>query len=297
MTKRERKGEIFMILLAFFESWFPIIVIFTYQYITPLYAYSLNIFFAGLILSFFSLYKNKLHDLKNKKGLRDLLLTSFFITILFLFVFLGLKYTTASNMAVILFLQLFFSFLYFNVIGDEYISKQKTAGAFLMGAGAVAILHPENLEFNKGDILILLAAMIAPAANYYQKKARKYYPSHMILSVRYILSLPVLFLLAFLMEPLPLYEDILNALPYVLLSGFVIMGLAKILWVEAIYNISITKASALGAAAPVFTIFFAYIVLNETPAKLELLSIIPVLLGGYLITRKDSYVQQHRTKI
>ncbi len=285
-----------MVMLAFFESWFPIIVIFTYQYITPLFAYSFNIFFAGLVLLFFSIYRKNLSSLENKKGYKDLFLTSFYITLLFLLVFLGLKYTSASNTAVILFLQLFFSFFYFNIIGKEPISGKNIAGAFLMGAGALTILFPENLEFNKGDILVLIASMIAPVANYYQKRSRSYYPSDVILSVRYLISLPVLFTLAFTLEPVPLVEDILRALPFVLLSGIAVMGLAKIFWVEAIYNISITKASALGALGPVFTIFFAFIILKEIPSKLELLSVIPVLLGGYLITRKDSYGQQKNKK-
>ena len=63
------------------------------------------------------------------------------------------------------------------------------------------------------------------------------------------------------------------------------MGLSKIFWVEAIYRISITKASALAALIPVFTIIFAYFTLGETPTMTQLLGIIPVLGGGYLITR------------
>lgn len=161
-----------------------------------------------------------------------------------------------------------------------------------MGIGAVAILFPKDLEFNKGDILILFAAMIAPVANYYQKRARRYYKADLILSVRYIASFPILFILAFTLEAVPLYENFIKALPYLLLSGLVVMGLAKILWIEAIYNISITKAAALGALVPVFTIFFAFLILNEIPNPLELFSIIPIVLGGYLITRKESYGQR-----
>ena len=288
MTDRERKGELYMLTLAFFESWFPIIIIFAYKYLSAIFAYTVTIFFAAIILSSFSLYKKNFHTLKNKEGYKDLLFTSFYISLLFFLVFLGLKYTTASNMAVILFLQLFFSFLYFNVIGDEKISKINLLGAFLMGTGALGILWPENLSFNKGDILILFAAMIAPIANFYQKRARKYYPSDVILSFRNIISFPFMLLIAVILEPLPSLENIINALPFLLICGFVIMGLAKILWIEAIFNISITKASALASLIPLLTVIFAYFILDEVPTFLQLICILPVIVGGYFITRKTA---------
>jgi drug/metabolite transporter (DMT)-like permease len=289
MKEHEKRGEIYMVILAFFESWFPIIILFTYQFLTPVFSYAFTMFFAAFILTFFSVIQGNLISLKDKEGMKYLFLTTLFITLLFLCVFLGLKYTTASNMAVILFMQLFFSFLYFNVIGNEAISSKSILGAILMGAGAIGVLFPEDLNFNKGDLLVLIAAMLAPIANYYQKRARAYYSADVILSFRNMISFPILFLIAFFIEPLPSLENLLMALPYLLISGLIIMGLAKILWVEAIYLISITKATALSALVPLFTIIFAYIVLNETPTVLQIISSLPIIIGGYFITRKTEH--------
>lgn len=283
----EKKGEIFMLIQALFESWFPIIIIFAYAYITPIFAYSINIFVATILFIFLISYKKKFHEFKNKAGYKDLILTTFFITLLFLFVFLGLNYTTATNMAVILFLQLLFSFIYFNIIAREYISKKHILGAFLMGSGAIVILFPDDLSFNKGDILVLLGAMVAPIANYYQKRARAYVSVEVVLAFRYILSLPFLIVLAYFLEPLPTLNNLSNALPYLILSGFLVFGVGKIFWVEAIYLIPITKASALASFIPPLTIFFAFLILDEVPTFIQILAIIPIVLGGFLITRKD----------
>ncbi len=283
--ENERKGEIYMLIQALFESWFPIIIIFAYSYITPIFAYSINIFLATTLFLFILFYKKRFGEFKNKEGYKDLLLTTLFITLLFLFVFLGLQYTTATNMAVILFLQLLFSFLYFNVIGKEYISRKHILGATLMGFGAIVILFPDDFTINKGDILVLLAAMIAPLANYYQKRARAYVSVETVLAFRYILSLPFLLILAFILEPTPSVENLENALPYLLLSGFLVFGVAKIFWVEAIYLIPITKATALAAFVPPMTILFAYLLLDEIPTLVQIIAIIPIILGGYLITR------------
>lgn len=283
--ENERKGEIYMLIQALFESWFPIIIIFAYSYITPIFAYSINIFLATILFLFILFYKKRFGEFKNKEGYKDLLLTTLFITLLFLFVFLGLQYTTATNMAVILFLQLLFSFLYFNVIGKEYISRKHILGATLMGFGAIVILFPDDFTINKGDILVLLAAMIAPLANYYQKRARAYVSVETVLAFRYILSLPFLLILAFFLEPTPSLQNLESALPYLLLSGFLVFGVAKIFWVEAIYLIPITKATALAAFVPPMTILFAYLLLDEVPTLIQLIAIIPIILGGYLITR------------
>jgi len=42
---------------------------------------------------------------KEREGKKDLLLTIFWITLIFTLVFIGLQYTTVANMAVIIFLQ------------------------------------------------------------------------------------------------------------------------------------------------------------------------------------------------
>jgi len=281
----ERKGEYYMLLLALFESWFPIAIIFAYRSVEPIFVYALTVAVAALFFVAMVFYKKSYKEYLNKAGYKDLLLTSFFITLLFLFVFTGLKFTTASNMAVILFLQLFFSFVYFNLLGREAIDSKHLLGAFLMGGGAVVILFPHDLHFNLGDLLVLIAAMIAPIANYYQKRSRKYLSAASILAFRYIVAIPFLFLLAYLFEPVPTQSALLEAMPYIFISGFLVMGLSKIFWIEAIYLISITKASAMAAISPLLTLFFAFVFLNEVPTLMQLVAMLPILVGGYLITR------------
>jgi drug/metabolite transporter (DMT)-like permease len=63
------------------------------------------------------------------------------------------------------------------------------------------------------------------------------------------------------------------------------MGVAKIFWVEALHLISITKASAMAAITPVLTIFLAYLLLDEVPIATQLIAIVPIVFGGYMITR------------
>jgi drug/metabolite transporter (DMT)-like permease len=229
--------------------------------------------------------RDRFKELQNRAAYKDLLLTTFWITFIFTLIFLGLRYTTAGNMAVIIFLQVGFSYLYFNVLGKEKMNTIHLIGAFIMGVGALVILFPENFEFNKGDWLILISAAAAPIVNLYQKRAREYCSSETILGFRTVVGFPFVALLAYFLEPAVTYENFMSALPYMFLIATGIYVAAKIMWIEALNRLSITKLSAMLALLPVFTLIFAYLYLDEVPELRQMMGIIPVLVGGYLITK------------
>lgn len=284
MTK-EREGEMLMVGLAILESWFPIFSIVAMSYIGALhtYMYSLLIALAFFIMIMYK--RDRFKELKNKKAYKDLLLTSFWITSLFALVFIGMRYTTAGNMAVIIFLQLLFSYLYFNVFGKEKMHTLHVWGAFIMGMGALIILIPDEPTFNKGDLLILIAAAIAPLANLYQKRAREFCSSETILGFRTFIGLPFIALMAWAFEPAVEYNAFVSALPSLLFVGILIYVVSKIMWIEALHRTSITKLSAMMGLVPMMTLIFAYFYLHEVPELRQVLGIVPVLVGGYLITK------------
>jgi len=284
----ERKGEIYMLLLSVLESLFPIFSLFSMALVGAIYSYAFSIVIAALIFISLVLYKRKFHELLKPEARKDLLLTAFFINGLFLLVFYGLQFTTAGNMAVIIFLQLLFAYLYFNVIGKEPLSKLHTIGAIVMGIGAIDILLPDTLAFNKGDLIILLGAAIAPFANLYQKRARSFVSSESILAFRNLVAIPFVFGIAYLVEPTPSLENFTSALPYIFAIGILVLGVSKVLYIEALHRISITKVSAMLALIPLFTLIFAYFILSELPSLRQILGIIPILIGGYLITKPQA---------
>jgi drug/metabolite transporter (DMT)-like permease len=281
----EREGELFVILLCLLESWFPILSLFAIPLVGALHAYAIIVAIATVVLLALLVQRRQLAALATPAAQRDLLLTSLFITLLFLFVFLGLQYTTAGNMAVILFLQLLFSYLYFNVFGSQRLMAQHSWGALLMGIGAMVMLFPEDFSLNRGDLLVLAGAAIAPVANLYQQRARRHVGSMTILAYRNLVALPLLVLIAWSFEPLPNRNALLQALPYLAAVALLVYVVSKILWVEALHRISITKMSAMVAVLPIFTLIFAYPVLGEVPTIRQLAGIVPILIGGWLITR------------
>lgn len=283
--KKEREGEILMVMLSVLESLFPIFSIFSIALVGAIHSYAFVVVIATMVLAVILTLKKQWRTLLVPEAQKDLLFTSLYITLLFLLLFISLRYTTAGNVAVLIFLQLFFSYLYFNIFGSEKMTALHTIGAFLMGLGAIVMLIPEDFRFNIGDGMALAAAAIAPIANLYQKRARRHVGTITILTYRNLVALPVLFLMAFVFEPMVQQEKLIEALPYLLANGILVYVIAKIFWIEALHRISITKMSAMIALIPIFTLVSAYFILNEVPTLQQILGIFPILAGGYLITR------------
>jgi drug/metabolite transporter (DMT)-like permease len=284
MTKT-REGEWLMLAISVLEGLFPVLSLFSIALIGALYTYGFVLLFATILLFLIVIQKRLTHQLFYRPAQKDLLLTTLYIGLLFTLIFLSLRYTSASNVAVILFLQLLFSYLYFNVFGKERMTRLHSIGALLMGLGAVVVLLPDRLQVNGGDGLALLAAAIAPVANVYQKRAREYVSTITILTYRNLLALPFIFIAAYTVEAPFTQADLMAALPYVIGIALLVYVLAKIFWIEALHRISITKMSAMLALIPLFTMFFAFLLLDEIPSLRQMVGIAPILLGGYLLTR------------
>jgi len=284
MTK-EREGELLMVGLSILESWFPILSIVAMSYVGALHTYMYSLIIAFFFYVAIMYKRDRFKELKNKAAYKDLLLTTFWITFIFTLIFIGMRYTTAGNMAVIVFLQVGFSYLYFNVLGKEKMNTIHLIGAIIMGIGALVILFPQDFAFNKGDWLILISAAAAPIVNLYQKRAREYCSAETILGFRTVVGFPFVALLAYFLEPAVSYKNFISALPYIFLIALGIYVAAKIMWIEALNRLTITKLSAMLALLPVFTLIFAYFYLDEVPEFRQIMGIIPVLVGGYLITK------------
>jgi len=274
-----------MLGLSVIESWFPILSIMSMAYIGALHTYTYSLIIALFFFLILMFKHKRFGELKNRTAYKDLLLTSFFITILFTLVFIGLRYTSAGNMAVIVFLQLLFAFFYFNILGKEKMDRLHLLGSIVMGVGAIVVLIPEELTLNKGDLFILAGAAIAPFANLYQKRARQFCSSETILTFRTVVGLPFIATLAYFLEPAVSYPAFKEALPYLLIIGIAVYVVSKIMWIEALHRVSITKVSAMMGLVPLMTIVFAFLFLDESPSIRQALGLIPILIGGYILTR------------
>lgn len=284
---RQRQGEAFALALALIEGWFPIFAFYLVSALGSIHAYFYSLVVATLWLFSWLIWQGKLGELKQRQAYWSLAMTSFWITSLYLLVFIALQFTSASHVAIILFLQVLFSYLWLGRQQAEKMQPVHLLGVLSMSLGALIILFPNELSLNIGDVLVLLAAMIAPLANIWQKRARNHVSSETILAVRGLIALPFIYLALLWLEPEISWDDLQAQWLWILLTGSLVFVVSKIFWIEALHRLPITKVNALYAFSPLLTLIFAYYWLNETPSVAQLIGIVPILVGGYWITRKN----------
>lgn len=282
------KGEVYTLALSIIEAHFPIFAFFTVSVLGGLHAYFYSLAIAATILVFWVIFRRKLPELSRTHAYKNLALTSLFITTLFSLIFLALQTTSPSHVAIILFLQVLFSYLFLGRNPGEQLDRQHLIGVILMTLGALIILFPNQFTIRLGDVLALLAAVIAPFANHYQKRARADVSSETILMVRSLIALPFLYLLAQLFEPEPSWIEIQSQILWLFLTGAMVFVVSKILWVEALHRLPITKVNALYAFSPLMTLGLAYLYLAESPTWTQILGAIPILIGSIFITQKTA---------
>ncbi len=284
ILNQERQGELFIFAETIFWSLFPVITILSYNKLSPLVSLAASTFFATIFFAIVVTIQKKWHEIKNKSALGDILLATFFIGILlYLLYFFGLRYTSAGNASIIGLTEIFFSYVFFHIWRKEYIPKQHLVGAFLMITGALVILYPSFQKFRGGELLILTAAFVAPFGNFFQQRARKIVSSQSMMFIRSLITTLVIFLLIFIFKTTFSYSDLKSSFIFIIINGVFLLGFSKILWIEGIHRISVTKANALSSITPLLTLLFAWLFLQNIPTIWQLFSVVPMFFGVILL--------------
>lgn len=254
-------------------------------------AFAWTTLFSAVYFALFVTYKKRWFELKNPLVWKYSGLSALFIgVLLYGFYFVGLSKTTPGSASIIALMEVLTSLLFFNVLRGEKFPKRYLIGALLMVVGAVIVLWPKFSGLAIGDLLVLVSTFFAPPGNLFSQKARKIASSETVMLIRSLVATPVIFLIAIILGVQGTMEQIKISLPFLLINGFLIMGLSKILWIEAIHRISVTKAIALNSFTPLLTLCLSWFILNQVPSVWQLVSLIPLILGVLLLT--DNLMRQ-----
>jgi len=269
-------------------SLFPIITILTFTGVDPLFSAGLSTLTAALFFAIMMTLQRKWKELLVTAAWKYILIATFFIAFLYYpLVFWGTSLTTANTVGILLLMEVFFTQAILGAWGKETLNRRQVFGSLFMVVGASFILFPGRLDLNVGALIILLANAVPPVGNYYAQQARLLVSSSTIMFVRSLIGGMVLIIFASCMGPLPRYEMIQIAAPFLFINGFLLLGLSKIFWIEAIHRITISKAASLGSITPLFTMFFAFLILSEVPTIWQLAGLVPIVIGvNLLIYRK-----------
>jgi drug/metabolite transporter (DMT)-like permease len=282
------KGDFFILSQTILWSLFPIFTILSFSSLGPLYSASISTFFAAVFFAVTITIKKSWTEVFNKKSLKNILLATFFIGIIYYsLIFLGYNYTTAGNGSIASLMEIFFAFFILGIMGKEKITTKRIIGAVLMCSGAILVLSPKASGIRLGDFIIVIATMFPALGNYFMQKARKQVSSITIMFIRSIVSSVFIFMFAMIFSEVPSRSQIISSLVYLVPSGFLFLGLSKIMWIEGIHRIPITKANSLSTITPLFTLIFSFLILKEPITAFQVMGALPIIIGANIILKKD----------
>lgn len=290
MLSQDRKGEFSAYGTAILWSLFPVVTVLTVSALSPLFTAAIATGFSALFFACVLSLRKHWSELRPRAPWKDMLLATFFIGILFYgFVFVGYRFTSAGNGAVVSLMEVFFTFLIVNVfLRHERLDPLHGLGALLMVIGALFVLLPHRTEsWNIGDLFILVSTLFPPLGNVFAKRARELVSAETLMFVRSLIAAPFLLTFALILEPIPSASVLHSSLPYLLFSGIFLFGLSKILWIEAVHRLPITKTVALTEIEVVLTLLFAYLLLDQPVTAKQILGVLPMMVGLFLLTKKS----------
>ncbi|MFA5821309.1 MAG: DMT family transporter [Candidatus Gracilibacteria bacterium] len=286
---KEHIGELFVISQVALYGLFPVIINYVTQKMPPVLYAALVTLTAAVVLFLYLLFTKKLRLIFNRKAFKYILGTTIFVGIIpSILIFTGTRLSSATNTAILLESEVFFTFLICGIFFGEKITRHRLIGALIILIGAIAILYQGSLSINIGDLMIIAATAFFPVGNRLAQKALELCPVSVVLFLRSLIGGLALLFVSFIFEKslassIPSFKE---NLIYILINGIFIFTIAKILWYEGIRRIDISKAISIGIAFPAVSMIFAMIFLKEMPNIYQLTGLIFVLTGVWIVTRK-----------
>jgi len=283
----QRTGELLIFFQALIWGLFPVLTVLAYADVLPLTALGVSTVLSSVLFALVLTKRGKWREVLDRRAFWDVLFATLVLGILYyVLFFFGLKLTSPGNAGIIASTEVLFSFLFFHVWRRDDIPTSHIFGAVLMLLGALVVLYPSFTGLRTGDFLVLGAAFVAPFGNFFQQRARQRVSSEAILFFRSVVSGTAVLLFVYFTTGPSIFSGAKGAFWFLLLNGILVLGLGKVLWVEGIHRISVTKANALSMLSPLLTLFYAWMILHQSPTVLQLSAFVPMFLGTMLLSKK-----------
>jgi drug/metabolite transporter (DMT)-like permease len=225
----------------------------------------------------------------NKKALLNMVIRTLLIMVfVHPLIFYAGQQTSAGNVAILGRTEALFTFLVFGLLRIEKVEKQRVIGATLIGIGAAAIMLKDfSFDLQKWDLLIVLAAAIAPFGNVFQKKVVAIISPVTYLCFRNLVGGSIVLFMSSSLEIIPLEKVVSGkAIFLIIMIAMISFGALKLLIFYAMQKIDVSKIVALSMVRVAISLVFAYIFLSEMPNAYQILGFFIMLFGIYCITKK-----------
>jgi drug/metabolite transporter (DMT)-like permease len=204
--------------------------------------------------------------------------------------FLGLKQTSAADTSLLTNGETVFSILFALLLFHEKI-KPLVYGAIILILGGVFIittnlqLDDSILKLNSGNILIIVATALWGLDNNISKIITRHMNVARLVQMKSLIG-GGLTLLLVISAGIPLNIQYEQIIPIIIVGVFG-FAISLYLYLHAIKRIGVVKSSSLLSLSAVFGLTFAAIFLSEPVSAYQLIAVLIMFIGIYLMYKND----------
>lgn len=291
--RQERIDELFALGSGMLHGLFPILINYSVGLMPAIFYAGITNFLAALIFFGYLAIFKRIKEIKRPDiWLLSIIVTFFIVIFPSIFIFIGTRYTSSINTAILSQAEILFAFLICGLFFGEKITWKKTWGALIILIGTLTVLYKKEyrtLVFNIGDLLIMAGTMFYPIGNHYAKRALQLISPAALLFMRSFMGGLVLLLISFIFENTLRQSWFLinHHFFYIAANSFLIIFLAKMFWYKALKRLEVTTGILILSSAPAFSLLFAVLFLRERPTVYQVTGLVTIMLGLIFLTKRD----------
>lgn len=200
---------------------------------------------------------------------------------------LALRYTTPADAAALGQAEAVYTVVLSAVFLRERITPSQLFGTLLVLSGTLLIAFNERFTVRwTGDLIALAIPLMYQVSHLFSKKLPTELSHVFVASARALfaaLGVLPLFALGFAM-PVVAFEPSLELLGLVLAAGLVLTALNNVLWYKAIFNMDLSKATAIVLSYPALTMLLSQFFGIERVRPYQLAGMAMAMAGAYWVT-------------
>lgn len=197
-------------------------------------------------------------------------------------IYTALERTSVTNVVMLSrFESILYAFLAWWVFKTA-LGRNEIIGLSIIGIGVLVIVFVKEMYmFRNGDYIVLIAAAVEAVGIVISKKILTFCSLRTFLFARNFFSAIGFFIIALKLFGLHHFQDAFQPelLALISLYALVVIVLGQYMWYKGIKSASSETVSSLTMLSPFLTLFFAFILLYETPDLYESCAIGLILIG------------------
>lgn len=210
--------------------------------------------------------------------------------------FIGLEQTTASDTTILSNSETIFTVLFALIFFKEKLRPRGYLAVALVLIGVIIVTT--NLQFsnflsnlkNEGDLLIISSMALWALDNNMSKIMSHRIDISRLVQLKGFIGGGILFIFA-LVAKIPV-NIMPNEIPNILLVGMVGFGISLYLFLHSLKRIGTVKTMLIYSTGTVFGLMFASVFLHEKIGWYQILAIVLMLTGIYLVTKESKNVEK-----